>query len=941
MAGITLPDQETVDLGNSRITPRETYAVDPRAIQSQYRDSVANADQLARALAGLSKQVGQTEALQAERELKQKDVIAASVMNDIKVGPGGKPLQEQLTTLRPDMRPRLRAAVAESIGATHGAAEARKAYEAEIAKNPEAFNTPEAAQAFFQNWAAKAAARVGANQFYGPAYIAAAKKYFAGADANEARTRVAKMKKLIAERSSETLSESLFGKGVKGDEAGSKANTSSTGGGGNVTYADSFKSKIRNKEITDSLKNQIAKAGKMTGLNAVVHSGGQDAKGPGARRTGSNRHDHGNAADIDLTDGAGRRLSFSNPADRNKISSFITHIVAAGANGIGAGPGYMTDGRIHVGGGSSLTWGAGGSSKNAPAWVKAAYAEGMRLRKAGGRATTPGSPVSASSMIRQFEGFRATSYLDKGADNKHRIGFGSDTITKADGTVVPVTPGMTVSKADAERDLERRIKTEFAPRAQKAAGGWWKGASEGQRAALISLTYNYGNVPKSVREALKTGDNNKIAAAIEALPSKLPGLSRRRMAEAAAIRSGTSESTPNATGAMVGDFLDENSPNPEIGVQKSTLPASQLFQNFQKWDSNEELRSGDLISRKERKAKFIEVVTNRALATQDPSLLKQIPKFYVDKDGKKQAFLTDSEYAAIQKSMRDIEKIRVSGITAARKARESARKDAHTAAISEYRTRITSFYSDPQNAGKEFKISMDDLKRIQANAPDGFDAAAYAIKMRKSFTDATGMSTANKELLKRDWTQKILNAAWRGDTDSLHDLRNKINDGEVPADLRNGLVKEVEKYLDPKYAGAISGPEFKAGLKTVEEIIDGQKGGALSLSNTVKANPNWPRIRAAYVQEFNKAMMGKDFDPSNTMHRFAAAEAAAKAIVPYVKSIFPKKAAELDQFATGQSYEDFKAGKPQPQSKPAPAASPAKPAVDEKRSAAQKKLFGR
>jgi len=937
MAGITLPDQESVDLGNSRITPRETYAVDPRAIQNQYQDSVANANQLARALAGLSKTVGQTEALKAEQELKQKDLIASSVMNDIKFGPDGKPVQDQLSTLRPDMSPRLRAAVAESIGATHGATEARKAYEAEIAKNPDAFNTPEGAQAFFQNWAAKESARVGSNQFYGPAYLEAAKKYFAGADANEARARVTKMKKLIEERQGETLNESLFGKGVKGDEAGSGANTSSTGGGGNITYADNFKAKIRNKEITDELKNQIAKAGKITGLNAVIHSGGQDANGLGTRRTGGDRHDHGNAADIDLTDDTGRRLSFSNPADRTKISAFITHIVAAGANGIGAGPGYMVDGRIHVGGGSNLTWGAGGSSKNTPEWVRAAYDEGIRLRKAGGVATTSSSPMSASSMIRQFEGFKTTAYLDKGADNKHRIGFGSDTITKADGTVVPVTPGMTISKADAERDLERRIKTEFTPRAQKAAGGWWQSSSEGQRAALISLTYNYGNVPKSVQEALKTGDNNKIAAAIESLPSKLPGLSQRRMGEAAAIRSGNSESTPT----KAGDFVpDQNSTNPEIGVQNSALPPSQLFQNFQKWDENEALRAGDLISRKERKEKFIEVVTNRALATQDPNLLKQIPKFYVDSAGKKQAFLTDSENIAIEKSIRDIERIRTSGISAARTARENARKDAHTAAISDYRTRITGFYSDPQNAGKEFKISMDDLKRIQANAPDGFDAADYATKMRKSFTDVTGMSTANKEQLRRDWTQQILNAAWRGDTDSLHNLREKINNGEVPADLRDGLVKEAEKYLDPKYAGAISGPEFKAGLKTIEEIIDGQKGGALTLNKTVEVNPNWPRIRAAYVQEFNKAMMGKDFDPSNTMHRFAAAEAASRAIVPYVKSIFPGKAAELEKFANGQSYEDFKAGKPQPQSKPAPAASPANPAVDEKQAAARKKLFG-
>lgn len=789
MAGITIPDQESVDLGSSRITPRETYAVDPRAIQNQYKDSVANADQLSRALAGLSKTAGQTEALQAEQELKQKDLIASSIMNDIKFGPDGQPVQDQLSALRPDMSPRLRAVVAESIGATHGAAEARKAYEVEISKNPEAFNTQEGAQAFFQNWAAKESARVGSNQFYGPSYLAAAKKYFAGADANEARARVSKMKKLIVERQGETLNETLFGKGVKGDGTG--------------------------EEVAPP-------SGKLTSFIM---------KAEGTNGNFNAYYGNGKNSSVKLTD--------------------------------------MTLSQL------------------------------LKFQK--GLAARTGSSAAGAFQIMQFN-------------------------------ILPLakTLGLDPATTKFTPQVQTRMMEALMERRGYSA---WKTGKMDDKTFLGNLSKEWAGLPSSTGASFYAGDKmgNKAGVPLKDFISVLK----------AHKSGGEGVSTPS-TGAMAGDFIDEKSPNPETGVQKTTLPTSQLFQNFQKWDSREALRAGDLISRKERKEKFIEVVTNRALATQDPTLLKQIPKFYVDSEGNKQAFLSDSEYITVQKSMKDIERIRTSGLSAARTARENARKEAHSASINDYRTRITSFYSDPSKAGTEFKINMDDLKKIQANAPDGFDAAAYAIKMRKSFTEATSMSTANKELLKRDWTQRILHSAWRGDIDSLKEYRDKFNNGEVPADLRDALVKETEKYLDPKYAGAISGSEFKTGLKTIEEIIDGQKGSALSLGPSVKANPYWPRVRAAYVQEFNRAMMDPKakLDPSNTMHRFSAAQSAAQAIVPYVKSLFPRKAADLDKLVGGQTYEAFKAGKPTP-SPQSNQATTATPAPDAKAEEARKKLFGR
>jgi uncharacterized protein YukE len=138
----------------------------------------------------------------------------------------------------------------------------------------------------------------------------------------------------------------------------------------------------RNQAITDALQRQIVAAATAAGVNAEVYSGGQDESGP--HRTGSHRHDHGNAADLKLytlgADGKRRYLDMTNDADRVVMEKFIKESVKAGANGVGAAIDYMGANGIHVGGGSPSAWGAGGSSANAPDWVKRAHEEGMAAR---------------------------------------------------------------------------------------------------------------------------------------------------------------------------------------------------------------------------------------------------------------------------------------------------------------------------------------------------------------------------------------------------------------------------------------------------------------------------------------------------------------------------------------------------------------------------------
>lgn len=144
----------------------------------------------------------------------------------------------------------------------------------------------------------------------------------------------------------------------------------------------------------------------------------------------------------------------------------------------------------------------------------------------------------AASLLREKEGFRSSPYWDV---NAYRIGYGSDTITREDGSIVKVKQGMTVTRADAERDLARRVK-EFQNTAIGNVGvDAWSALPPTTKAALTSITYNYGEIPARIRGAVKSGDPNAIAAAVETLAGDNNGINRsRRLREAAIIRGSSS-----------------------------------------------------------------------------------------------------------------------------------------------------------------------------------------------------------------------------------------------------------------------------------------------------------------------------------------------------------------------------------------------------------------
>lgn len=154
------------------------------------------------------------------------------------------------------------------------------------------------------------------------------------------------------------------------------------------------------------------------------------------------------------------------------------------------------------------------------------------LSPVGKDAATDGSSSGMSTaLLRKFEGFRSTPYWDV---NAFRAGYGSDTVTLADGSVQKIVKGMQVSVEDANRDLTRRV-AEFQQTIQNQIGTQaWQGMSPQQQASLTSVSYNYGSLPKDIVAAVKTGSSEGISKAILSHATDNNGVNAgRRQTEAA------------------------------------------------------------------------------------------------------------------------------------------------------------------------------------------------------------------------------------------------------------------------------------------------------------------------------------------------------------------------------------------------------------------------
>ena len=157
--------------------------------------------------------------------------------------------------------------------------------------------------------------------------------------------------------------------------------TSSGGSGGDaqndpptglVEYANNIS--IRNLPLQPQLFSILETAASATGVNVLITSGGQNPSGP---RTGSDRHNNGYAADVQIFKD-GQKLYLTNSKHLPTVKAFLKAAKNAGALSIGAGPGYMGGSTYHIDiapgntipANSATTWGATLRYASAPDWLK-------------------------------------------------------------------------------------------------------------------------------------------------------------------------------------------------------------------------------------------------------------------------------------------------------------------------------------------------------------------------------------------------------------------------------------------------------------------------------------------------------------------------------------------------------------------------------------------
>ena len=143
----------------------------------------------------------------------------------------------------------------------------------------------------------------------------------------------------------------------------------------------------------------------------------------------------------------------------------------------------------------------------------------------------------AMELLKKFENssITATTICEPKWDvNNWRIGYGSSTITKADGTVSKLSnnksnkPNITITGKDAARDLQRRLKEEFIPKVLKQLGASADYWSDGTKAALTSICYNYGSLKQVIVDAAQSKDIDKLSAAINTLLPDNGGINKKR-----------------------------------------------------------------------------------------------------------------------------------------------------------------------------------------------------------------------------------------------------------------------------------------------------------------------------------------------------------------------------------------------------------------------------
>jgi GH24 family phage-related lysozyme (muramidase) len=398
----------------------------------------------------------------------------------------------------------------------------------------------------------------------------------------------------------------------------------------------------------------------------------------------------------------------------------------------------------------------------------------------------------SDALLRKFEGFRETPYWDVTA---HRVGYGSDTITRADGSVVRVQPGMRVSKEDAERDLSRR-RTEFQQGIVSSIGAEsWSSLSASQQASLTSIAYNYGSLPKSVTRALKSGAGVEgVAKAIEGLKGHNDGVNAsRRQQEADIFRSG------GATPVKVAGAGNFYSP------KDNTEDASMILHRFNVMDPEFKVTSS--LTNARRRDALADTLLLRALQKNDPTYLDAMPEH----------LMTPQIMEQFSKARPQIEDNKYTQAQRAKQAAADAKNERITAATDAIiNDRANGLMVDPVQYATNEKgvIDSEVLFKVSSIASLPFVDARTSQQNATNFKNElmSASATGNWESL------KAKGLTYEGASPSANDVMNFIRTSPEFGDTdKQSLMASATDDLDK--GAFLANPRVQEGIRDVEEMV--------------------------------------------------------------------------------------------------------------------------
>lgn len=375
---------------------------------------------------------------------------------------------------------------------------------------------------------------------------------------------------------------------------------------------------------------------------------------------------------------------------------------------------------------------------------------------------------AAAILLRKFEGFLPTAQPDYTYRNGVKVnsgwrgGFGSDTITREDGSKKKLAPGEAVDLLDANRDLARRIG-EYRQIIEKQIGAQrFASFTPAQQAALTSVAYNYGSLPDRILKAVRTGTTDQIANSITSLQYDNKSINQKRRLREAGVfsRGGSAEN------------IEDTIERQQKAADKQAKADATKQERLDRYNEGLDLRLSKEETEAENAGKLTLEETKRQAVEKERLRAKQAGRD-----------LTAEEVSRIEAAAEAEYKRKAATAATKDELKEVKAQEAQIAALRQKQSALQQTLKTATKEGDQAKITstQEELAGVNAELQAAIDKA-------RQMWEAIGGQAADTALTKLDAAQVKL------DNQSRSAQNSYVNWNRVGGLFQSGLVSAIDSF---------------------------------------------------------------------------------------------------------------------------------------------------